>query len=139
MDRQLTMFDLETRWDKALKATLKALVGHIRVYRELKTLAAKVVAESVDIDDYYPTVEKLVSLLTVLDPDSQDSIFHIYKARISPSSIWDVRTLRLECRDLLQGELSKAGIHHTLHIKQLFHDREEVTVCLITATPEPPA
>jgi 23S rRNA C2498 (ribose-2'-O)-methylase RlmM len=32
--------------------------------------------------------------------------------------------------------LSKAGIHHTLHIKQLYHDREEVTACLITATPE---
>jgi 23S rRNA (cytidine2498-2'-O)-methyltransferase len=42
----------------------------------------------------------------------------------------------LECRHLLQSELSKAGIHHTLHIKQLYHDREEVTACLITATPE---
>lgn len=43
----------------------------------------------------------------------------------------------LECRHLLQNELSKAGIHHTLSIKQLYHDREEVTACLITATPEP--
>jgi 23S rRNA (cytidine2498-2'-O)-methyltransferase len=43
----------------------------------------------------------------------------------------------LECRHLLQSELSKAGMHHTLAIKQLYHDREEVTACLITATPEP--
>ena len=42
----------------------------------------------------------------------------------------------LECRHLLQSELSKAGIHHTLAIKQLYHDREEVTACLISATPE---
>ena len=101
MVHRLTMSDLETRWNKALKATLKASTGHLRVYRELKILAAQVVADSVDIDDYFPTVEKLVSLLAVLDPDGQDSIFHIYKEHISPSSIWDVRTLRLECMDLL--------------------------------------
>ena len=42
----------------------------------------------------------------------------------------------LECGHLLQNELSKAGIHHTLAIKQLYHDREEVTACLISVTPE---
>ena len=38
----------------------------------------------------------------------------------------------LECKDLLHRELSKAGIKHSLRIKHLYHDREEVTACLIT-------
>ena len=42
----------------------------------------------------------------------------------------------LECRHLLQNELKNAGIHHTLAIKQLYHDREEVTACLMTVKPE---
>lgn len=42
----------------------------------------------------------------------------------------------LECKDLLNRELSKAGIKHTLHIKQLYHDREEVTACLMTGINE---
>ena len=38
----------------------------------------------------------------------------------------------LECKHLLNRELSKAGVKHTMHIKHLYHDREEVTACLIT-------
>jgi 23S rRNA (cytidine2498-2'-O)-methyltransferase len=37
-----------------------------------------------------------------------------------------------ECRQLLNRELNKAGIRHSLRIKHLYHDREEVTACLIT-------
>jgi 23S rRNA (cytidine2498-2'-O)-methyltransferase len=42
----------------------------------------------------------------------------------------------LECKALLNKELNKAGINHTLRIKQLYHDREEVTVCLLTGNHE---
>jgi 23S rRNA (cytidine2498-2'-O)-methyltransferase len=38
----------------------------------------------------------------------------------------------LECKHLLGRELGRASIKHTLRIKQLYHDREEVTACLIT-------
>ncbi len=38
----------------------------------------------------------------------------------------------LECKHLLNRELTKAGIKHSLHIKQLYHDREEITACLLT-------
>ena len=38
----------------------------------------------------------------------------------------------LECKNLINRELSKASIKHSLHIKHLYHDREEVTACLIT-------
>ena len=55
---------------------------------------------------------------------------------LPPNTLSEAGINRLN--QLLQSELSKAGIHHTLAIKQLYHDREEVTVCLITATPEPP-
>ena len=38
----------------------------------------------------------------------------------------------IECMELLNRDLNKAGIKHTLRIKQLYHDREEVTACLTT-------
>ena len=41
----------------------------------------------------------------------------------------------MECRQLLTAELNAAGIRHTLALKQLYHDREEVTGCLITEDP----
>jgi 23S rRNA (cytidine2498-2'-O)-methyltransferase len=40
----------------------------------------------------------------------------------------------VECRTLLNNELSKAGIKHSLRIKHLYHDREEVTACLLTGS-----
>ena len=37
-----------------------------------------------------------------------------------------------ECIALLQQQLSEAGIEHSIMAKQLYHDREEITVCILT-------
>jgi hypothetical protein len=101
MERRFTISELETRWEKALKATHMAAVDHHRAYRKLKSAAADIVSRPVDINDYFPAVENLIRLLDELDPCGCESIFAIFRTRISPSSIWDVRMLRMECRDLL--------------------------------------
>jgi hypothetical protein len=101
MDGRLTLEELEARWEKALKATWMAASKHPRTYRELKAKAADILDHPIDINDYFPTVEKLVHRLKILDSEGQGSIFQIFNARISPSSIWHVRMLRMECRDLL--------------------------------------
>jgi hypothetical protein len=101
MDSRLTVEELETRWEKALKSTRTAAASHPGAYRELKTLAAEILETSIDINDYFPTVERIIHLLEELDPCDKGSIFQIFKPRISPSSIWHVRMLRMECRDLL--------------------------------------
>lgn len=101
MSSCLTVKELEARWEKALTATQTAAVEHPRAYRELKVLAAEIVANPIDISDYFPAVEKLVNQLEVLDPGGHGSIFAIFNARISPSSIWHVKMLRMECKDLL--------------------------------------
>ena len=101
MDSHLTVSELESRWEKALSATRTAAARHPRTYRELKALAAEIIEKPIDINDYFPTVEKLLNHLELLDPCGQESIFQIFKARISPSSIWQVKMLRVECRDLL--------------------------------------
>jgi len=44
----------------------------------------------------------------------------------------------LECKNLINRELNKAGIKHSLRIKHLYHDREEVTACLITGDNKSP-
>lgn len=38
----------------------------------------------------------------------------------------------LDCQQLLERSLIRAGIKYRLRIKQLYHDREEVTACLTT-------
>ncbi len=38
----------------------------------------------------------------------------------------------MECKHLLEQMLNDAGIGHRLRIKQLYHDREEVTACITT-------
>ena len=37
-----------------------------------------------------------------------------------------------ECIDLLHQKLSEANIKHTIQAKHLYHDREEITVCITT-------
>lgn len=101
MDDRVTLAELKTRWDATLKATQAAVTDQYEAYLELKSLADKVVSKPIDINDYFPTVEKLIHLLDILDPCGKKSIFHFFKKRIFPSSIYHVRMLRLECRDLL--------------------------------------
>lgn len=101
MNSHLTLRDLEARWEKTLHATRSAAAQHPRTYRQLKTQAAEIVDNPIDIKDYFPTVEKLLKRLYTLDPCAHGSIFAIFNTRISPSSIWHVKMLRMECKDLL--------------------------------------
>ncbi len=101
MNGCLNVEELEDRWEKALTATLTATAEHPRTYRELKAQAAQIVDTRIDINDYFSTVEKLATQLKTMDPGGLGSIFDIFNARISPSSIWQVKLLRLECKDLL--------------------------------------
>ena len=39
-----------------------------------------------------------------------------------------------ECRQLLHSSLNRLKIPYSIQIKQLYHDREEVTVCILTDT-----
>jgi hypothetical protein len=100
-DQRITVLELESRWKDALCATRLSITNHPYIYRELKSLAAYVVNNRIDIDAYFPTVEKLLNHMQRLDPAGRGSIFHIFSQRIKPTSIWQVRLLRMECRDLL--------------------------------------
>lgn len=101
MDSQLTVRELQVRWEKALAATRNAASMHPETYRDLKAQAAEIVENTIDINDYFPMVEKLLSRLKAMDPCGHGSIFDIFSARISPSDIWQVKMLRMECKDLL--------------------------------------
>jgi hypothetical protein len=101
MESTLTIEELEARWEKTLLATQNAAAAHPGTYRRLKSQAAEIVETAIDINAYFPTVEKLVERLKTLDPSGRGSIFDIFGHRISPSSIWQVRMLRMECKDLL--------------------------------------
>jgi hypothetical protein len=84
-----------------LTPTKGAVVRHPGVYRQLKTLAGDIVGKPLDIKEYLPTVERLAGLLRIMDPEDDGTIFHFFRSRISPSNIWQVPLLRVECRDLL--------------------------------------
>jgi hypothetical protein len=121
MNNRLTLEELESRWEKALVSTLTAVSAHPGAYRELKALAADILETPIDINDYFPTVETIVRLLEVLDPCGRGSIFQIFRTRISPSSIWHVKMLRMECRDLLAHlnafDQWRRGKHHLQMVK----------------------
>jgi hypothetical protein len=98
---QLTIKELEKRWENVLVLTKSAVAKHPGVYRQLKSLAGDIVGKPLDIKEYLPTVERLAGLLRIMDPEESGTIFHFFRSRISPSNIWQVPLLRVECRDLL--------------------------------------
>jgi len=101
MKDSLTVKMLEKRWEKALQATLIAAKRHPETYRQVKTQISDIIDNPLDIKEYFPTVEKLLCRLETLDPNKRGSIFDIFNDRLFPSSIWQVKTLRMECKDLL--------------------------------------
>ena len=101
MKDRLTVKMLEKRWEKALQATLIAAKRHPETYRQVKAQASDIVENAVDIKEYFPAVEKLLFHLETLDPDRRGSIFDIFNDRLFPTNIWQVKMLRMECRDLL--------------------------------------
>jgi hypothetical protein len=101
MNEKLSVEELEGRWENALLSTDKAVAAHLPVYREIKKLAADIITKPLDIEDYPPTADRLVGLLKTIGCQTQGSIFHFYYDRVSPSSIGNLKFLRLECRDLL--------------------------------------
>jgi hypothetical protein len=101
MNERPTLRELEKRWENVLTLTKSAVVRHPGVYRQLKSLAGDIVGNPLDIKEYLPTAERLAGLLRIMDPDESGTIFHFFRSRISPSNIWQVPLLRVECQDLL--------------------------------------
>ena len=101
MNDKMTIAELEERWERVLSVTRKAVSGHPQTYHDLKALARDIANKPLDIGEYLPTAEKLAGLLSTLDPNGRGSIFHFFNERITPTSIWHVKLLRMECRDLL--------------------------------------
>ena len=98
---ELTIAELEKRWENVLSVTQTAVERHPAVYRQLKFLAGEILEKPLDISDYLPTAQKLAGLLKIMDPDGPGSIFGYFGERISPENIWQVPLLRMECKDLL--------------------------------------
>jgi hypothetical protein len=97
----VSIAELERRWQSALSATGRAVAEHPALYARLKSQASAIVDHPLDVEDYLAAARLLADLLDRLDPQGGDSIFHRFKGRIAPADIWQVRWLRLECRDLL--------------------------------------
>ena len=101
MNENLTLSDLEKRWDDVLTATQTAVFKNPGVYRKLKSLAVQTAEKPLDINDYLATAKKLLELLKILDDNARRTIFFFFNERIQPACIWQVSLLRVECRDLL--------------------------------------
>lgn len=119
MEDNLTIKELEKRWENVLMATQKAVNKNPGVYHKLKSLAADIVVNTLDIKDYLPTAKTLAELLKAMDQNGQENIFNLFSDRIVPSNIWKVTLLRVECKDLLDHlkEFDKWRIkNHNLHV-----------------------
>lgn len=101
MNEYPTLAELQQRWENVLMRTEQAVAGRRDQYAELKAKVRAVVSRPIDITEYFSTAQELSKLLHQLDADTRGTIFHIFGERITPSSIWQVNLLRMECRDLL--------------------------------------
>lgn len=101
MNEHPTLAELQQRWENVLILTERAVAGQKDRYAELKAKAHEVISNPIDIKEYFPTAQKLATLLHQLDANTRGTIFHLFGERITPSSIWQVNLLRMECRDLL--------------------------------------
>lgn len=99
-NQEITVAELECRWQRVLESTRTAVAHHPDCYRELKRRVAEIVDHPLDIREYMPAVEKVLDLLKALDPHERGSIFDHFFHRLKPSSIWQVTLLRVECKDL---------------------------------------
>ncbi len=101
MEKKITAQELKNRWERVLAETETSVQTHPVAYRKLKSLAEDVAGNPLDINDYLPTAEKLIHLLKVLDPGGKNTIFHLFQRNFSPSSVWQVKFMRMECLNLL--------------------------------------
>ncbi len=104
MDEQVTrnsIAQLNRQWENMLEDSDRAVTDHYSEYRRLKKLSRKIISQPVDIADYISTRDRLVELLTALDPFEKGTIFLHFRNRLSPGDIWLTRMLRVECTDLL--------------------------------------
>ena len=97
----VTFEELQRRWEKALIVSEKAVADNPVVYREIKSLAGDIANKPLDIAEYVPTADKLFELLEKMCSEAHGTIFQYYYKSVSPTSIWHLKLLRVECRDLL--------------------------------------
>ncbi|MBF0200403.1 MAG: hypothetical protein HQK66_03650 [Desulfamplus sp.] len=60
--------NLNERWEEVLKQTEEAVIRRPDTYRELKSLANRILFGQLDIGEYIPTAKRVVHLLRELDP-----------------------------------------------------------------------
>lgn len=101
MNETLTLEKLQRRWEKVLSASERAVARDPEAYLQIKTLADDIANRPLDIAEYMPTADKLVGLLKQMEGELQGTLFHYYRNNVSPTSIWHLKLLRVECRDLL--------------------------------------
>jgi len=87
---------------ESLAVSEKAIIEHPAEYREIKRLVRYIISNTVDIEEYYSTAEKLTRLLGKMAESGNQSIFYYYYKNIDPRQKGQARYFRANCMDLDQ-------------------------------------
>lgn len=96
-----TLDELRRRNEAARRISARAVTTDPAAYRELRRMAAAVVAAPLDIGAYHTTTAAMVRLLERLCRTGAGTYFTYYRRAVDPRGEGDVRTFRALCRDML--------------------------------------
>ncbi len=100
--KQPSMEELRYRRRESLEKAQKAIAAHPGEYRQVKRLLEKVLANPVDVTQYYGIARNLTLLLEKLNASSPGSLFAYYHENIAPERQGDTRYFKMICADLRQ-------------------------------------
>jgi len=96
-----TLDELRRRGEAARRISARAVMADPAAYRELRRMAAAVVADPLDIGAYHATADAMMRLLERLCRAGAGTYFTYYHRAVDPRGEGDVRTFRALCRDML--------------------------------------
>jgi hypothetical protein len=97
-----SMEELKHRRRLSLEKAQKAITAHPREYRLIKRMLEDILANPVDIKEYYRIARSLSMLLEQLNASSPGSLFSYYHENIAPHRQGDTRYFKIICEDLRQ-------------------------------------
>jgi hypothetical protein len=97
-----TLEELKQRRIQSLLGADQAIRLQPATYQELKQLLKNINDRPLDVADYYKTAVGLSTILRQMADRAGYTIFDYFADHIDPGKQGDVRSFRLECRDLAE-------------------------------------
>lgn len=98
----LSVDELETRWQNAMRWSEKAIQQHPETYAAIRKMLQRILCASMDVSEYFPVATELSGWIRELSQVGDETIFQYFYPHIDPSQTGDPRYFRAMCLDLYE-------------------------------------